>query len=135
MDRRTHNRFAKSLFPHIPMGAIDMGNASIDNPSRAQRFGFRQVLGTNELPSNVEGLLGVNTKGHRKLNHDIISGFMAVSQVSPKYAAEILISHAIMDKISDMMANSIGTHNRDVFQALLNYQHVEGKKRRTKIKF
>lgn len=112
-----------------------MGNASIDNPSRAQRFNYRQILGTNELPSHVEGLLGVNTRGHRKLNHDIVSGFMAVSQIAPKHAAEILISHAIMDKLSDQMANSVGTHNRDLFQALLNHQHVEGKKRKTKIKF
>lgn len=112
-----------------------MGNASIDRPDRARRYGFRKVLGTNDLPPQVEGLLGVSTKGHRAYNHDIISGFLAVSEISPKYAAEILIGHAIMDKLSDQMANALGTHNRDVFQALLNHQHVEGKKRKTKIKF
>ena len=117
------------------MWAIDRGNASIDNPSRAQRFNYRTMLGTNELPKQVEGLLGVNTKGHRAYNHDIVSGFMALSQVTPKYAAEILIGHAIMDRLSDQMANALGTHNRDVFQALLNHQHVEGKRRKTKIKF
>lgn len=112
-----------------------MGNAAIDNPKRAQRYSYRKMLGTNELPQHVEGLLGVNTRGHRALNHDIVSGFLAVSEISPKHAAEILISHAIMDKLSDQMANSVGTHNRDLFQALLNHQHVEGKKRKTKIKF
>ena len=117
------------------MGQIDLGNSAIDAPQRARRYGFRKVLGTNDLPPQVEGLLGVSTKGHRKYNHDIVSGFLAVSEVAPKYASEILISHAIMDKISDMMANSMGTHNRDIFQALLNHQHVEGKKRKQKIKF
>ena len=135
MDRRTHNRFAKSLFPHIPMGVIDMGNASIDRPERARRYGFRKILGTNDLPPQVEGLLGVDTRGHRAYNHDIVSGFLAASEISPKYAAEILIAHALMDKLSDQMRNSMGSHNRDLFQALLNHQHVEGKKRKTKIRF
>lgn len=135
MDRRTHNRFTRSLFPHIPMGVIDRGNASIDVPSRARRYSYRKMLGTNELPSHVEGLLGVDTRGHRAQNHDIVSGFLAVSEISPKYAPEILIAHALMDKLSDQMRNSVGSHNRDLFQALLNHQYVEGKKRKTKIRF
>jgi hypothetical protein len=117
------------------MGVIDLGNAAIDNPRRAQRYGYRKMLGTNELPPQVEGLLGVDTRGHRRYNHDIVSGFLAASEVAPKYAAEILIGHAIMDKLSDMMRDSMGSHNRDLFQALLNHQHVEGKKRKTRIKF
>jgi hypothetical protein len=117
------------------MGQIDLGNSAIDSPNRARRYGFRKVLGTNELPPQVEGLLGVETKGHRRYNHDIVSGFLAVSEVAPKYAPEILISHALMDLLSDQMRNAMGSHNRDLFQALLNHQHVEGKKRRTRIKF
>jgi hypothetical protein len=117
------------------MGVIDMGNASIDSPSRAQRYSYRQMLGTNELPKQVEGLLGVDRRGHRQYNHDIVSGFLAVSQVAPKYVPEILIGHALMDLLSDQMRDSMGSHNRDLFQALLNHQHVEGKKRKTKIKF
>lgn len=112
-----------------------MGNAAIDNPTRAQRYSYRKLLGTNDLPHQVEGLLGVDTRGHRSMNHDIVSGFLAASEISPKYAAEILIAHALMDKLSDQMRNAMGSHNRDLFQALLNHQHVEGKRRKTKIRF
>lgn len=117
------------------MGAIDLGNSAIDNPRRAQRYGYRKMLGTNDLPAPVEGALGVDTRGHRKYNHDIQSGFMAVGEVAPKHAAEIFIGHMLADKLSDQLRNSVGSDRRDLFEALVNIQHMDARRRKTKIRF
>lgn len=115
---------------------IDLGNSAIDNPKRSQRYTYRKMMGTNELPAPVEGALGVDTRGHRRYNHDIASGFMAVGEVAPKYAAEIFIGHMIADKLSDQMRNSIGSDRRDLFEALVNIQHMDANRRRKqKIRF
>jgi hypothetical protein len=117
------------------MGAIDLGNASIDNPRRSQRYAYRKMMGTNDLPAQVEGALGVDTRGHRKMNHDIQSGFMAVGEVAPKYAAEIFIGHMIADKLSDQLRNSVGSDRRDLFEALVNIQHMDARRRKQRIRF
>ena len=136
MDRVFHNRFTKSLFPHIPMGMIDLGNAAIDNPRRSQRYTYRKMLGTNELPKPIEGMLGVDTRGHRKYNHDIQSGFLAVGEVAPKFVPEIFIGHMLADKLSDQMRDVLGSDRRDLFAALVNIQHMDANRRRKrKIRF
>jgi hypothetical protein len=112
------------------MGHIDMGNASIDNPSRAKRYSYRKLLGTNELPSNVEGMLGVDVRGHRRYNHDIVSGFLAASEVSPKHAGEIFLGHMLADKLSDQLRNSVGSGRRDLFETLVDIQHTDAANRR-----
>src|SRR5215210_4023419 len=125
MDRRSHNRFCKTLFPHLKMSTIDNANSAIDNPSRLQRYRYRKFFGSNELPHPIQGALGVDARGHRRYNHDLVGGFLACFEIDPKHAMELFMSHIILDRISDNIRNTAGSDKRDLIQSLMNINYTD----------
>lgn len=57
---------------------------------------------------------------HRKYNHDPIMGLTKALAIDPVNGPDIYFSHIIMDKMSNIMRDSLGTSNRDIAEIMFN---------------
>ena len=57
---------------------------------------------------------------HRNYNHDPYIGLAKAMKINPQHGFEIYMSHLLMDRLSNMIRDSVGTDNRDIQEIILN---------------
>lgn len=115
MRRHTHNRFARMITGHnVKVKDIDKINGVIDKPTKFDKE-FQDMFGVTN-----QDYFGITGKAkHREYGHNIFGMANAMS-MNPEYGAEIFISHQLLDKMSNIIRDSLGTDNRDFAEILFN---------------
>lgn len=128
----THRRFTKNLFPFIHTGLIDNVNRHIDNPSIYEYY-FNSMQNqrykNQGLRKNPFDIFGLTQSGHRKYNHDVLTGMMLGSiqatkmGLPPSQGMMAAISHYATDSLSNRMVRTMGTEGRNIFEALMGMSY------------
>ncbi|MGN6707876.1 MAG: hypothetical protein ACTHKF_00815, partial [Candidatus Nitrosocosmicus sp.] len=93
---------------------IDKIHSIIDKPSKLDKE-FQDSFGLG----NMDFLGITNNAKHREYGHDIF-GMINAMNANPQYGAEIYMSHIVLDKMSNIIRDSLGTDNRDMAEILFN---------------
>lgn len=99
----------------VKMKDIDIINGTIDKPSKVDKE-FQDSLGLVN-----EDFLGLqNNATHRKYGHDPVLGLAKAMQMNNEYGWQIYMSHLMLDQMSNVVRDSLGSENRDIAEVLFN---------------
>lgn len=118
MKRQTHTNFSKFYLGEnrqIKVKDIDRIHGAIDSPTKMDK-NFTNLFGLQEF--DMAGL--TEKASHRKYNHDPIMGLTKALAIDPDNGPDVYFSHILMDKMSNIMRDSLGTSNRDIAEILFN---------------
>lgn len=133
---QTHRKFTKNLFPFINTGLVDKVNHQIDNPTMWQMYlnsMQNKSYKAKGLMRNPYDIFTLTQSGHRKNNHDILSGgLLGMAQavkmgLPPSHGFMSVISHYATDSLSNNMVKTMGVEGRNIFEALMG---MSSKRRR-----
>lgn len=74
---------------------------------------------------NPYDIFGLTQSGHRKYNHDMLTGMMLGSVqamkmgLPPSHGMMSVISHYATDNLSNKMVNTLGVEGRNIFEAIM----------------
>lgn len=128
LQSTTHRKFTKGLFPFINTGLVDKVNHQIDNPTMWQMY-LNSMQNTryknNGLMKNPYDVFTLTQSGHRKYNHDLLSGGLlgmvqAIKMgLPPSHGFMSVVSHYATDNLSNKMVRTMGVEGRNIFEALM----------------
>ena len=125
---QTHRKFTKNLFPFINTGLIDRVNHQIDSPTVWQMYMNsmqNKSYKAKGLVKNPYDVFSLTQSGHRKNNHDLLTGMMVGSVqamkmgLPPSHGMMSMISHYATDSLSNKMVRTMGVEGRNIFEALM----------------
>ena len=126
---QTHRKFTKSLFPFINTGLVDKVNHQIDSPTIWQHY--LNVMQNDSykrkgLMKNPYDIFNLTGGGHRKHNHDLLTGSLLGSVqairmgLPPSQGMMAAFSHYATDSLSNKMVNHMGVEGRNIFEAVMS---------------
>lgn len=114
------------MFRNVQMKIIREINHALDNPSVGQKklAGMYQI-GKGPLYFNPFDFLGLGKRSpHRRWNHDFFMAMMIGFKIGGWMGMQIALAHIYQDWMSDGMKKRMGTRNRDAWESIFNYYHV-----------
>jgi hypothetical protein len=130
MNHRTHVNFSRLYFPNLKTSEHERVTSIIDSPSRTAKE-LNKAVGTIKTWDPATGrykevspydYLGIAGKGHRRVNHDILTAsLMTYYEVGPHAIGPTMV-HLLLDDMSEEMKKRVGRAERDVWEAGINYK-------------
>jgi hypothetical protein len=132
MNSRSHENFAKLMYPHMTFKQIQKINSIVDSPSKksklfADSMNFLQTVeprtkGKGKRYSNRFDVFNLGQGAvHRRVNHDpVTASIMGLLEYGPSALPAIQL-HLMLDAISDNMKKDFGRSGRDLREAQMNY--------------
>ena len=125
---QSHMKFSRAMFPWINPKLIRNVDHSIDNPSTWEHY--MNVMQNNSykrrgLIKNPYDIFNLTGGGHRKYNHDLLTGSLLGSVhamrmgLPPSQGMFAAFSHYATDSLSNKMVDKMGTEGRNLFEAVI----------------
>lgn len=137
--RDTHDRFTQSMFPHFNSKLIKTVNHQIDTPTMWQNYMNSMQNSrykSQGMTKNPYDVFGIARHGHRKSNHDVLTGSLLGSVAAmkmglpPSQGIMSAFSHYAADSFSNHLVGKMGVEGRNIFEALWSMNTDKYKQRR-----
>ena len=126
---QTHIKFTRGMFPWINPRLIRNVDHQIDNPTMWQHYMNTMQMGSYKrrgLMKNPYDVFSLTGGGHRKYNHDLLTGSLLGSMqamrmgLPPSQGMLAAFSHYATDSLSNKMVDRMGTEGRNIFEAIMS---------------
>lgn len=136
--RQSHDRFTSMMFPGINHSLVKSVNHQIDSPRLWQQYmnSMQNKSYKAQGIKNPYDIFGIAQRGHRKYNHDILTGMLLGSVeankrgLPPSQGILSAFGHYAADNFSNQLVNKMGVEGRNIYEALWSMNSDKYRQRR-----
>ena len=124
--RKSHDRFTSMMFPGVNHSLIASVNHQIDSPTVWQNYmnSMQNASYKAQGIKNPYDVFGIANRGHRKSNHDLLTGMILGSVeankrgLAPSQGILSAFGHYAADNFSNQLVSKMGVQGRNIYEAL-----------------